>query len=401
MKYLLALGCFFSTLGLLATVHTVDNGINSVADYTDLQVAIDEATEGDTLLVKGSYVPYGLLNVNSSSGGSLTLDKRLVIIGEGAHGHQGGPSYEDRLRRTFFGTMTLGEGASGSKFYGLRIYSLVFGLQDDQAESLTDILVSECSIEYFGVDGDDDVLDGFTVLRSAVKFPYFSRISNINNVKFANNILTFRYLDGLRMDVGDNLFVNNVIMISSNSSSSSKVYDQDSEGNDLYEQELAIENVKFLNSIFYLQTYRSRAEERLVFKSSNSELRNCIVMGPTTTRDLLDTDNIEVIISNLSIERAPFVRLPITVTAYSQRIRAETPIADYHLVDGSVGIGNGTDGMNIGIYGGEFPWIDGPVWRYDNEPSIPVVESLKLEKKTVKPGEGLKVRVRARAKGNQ
>lgn len=398
MKYLFSLICFLGCFGALATVHTVDNGVNSLAGFTDLQVAIDQANAGDTILVKGSYVPYGLLNKNSSSGGSLTLDKQLVIIGEGAYGHPGGPSFENRLSKTFFGEMTLGENASGSKLYGLRFYGLIYGLLDGQSESVKDISISECSFESIRPGEDGDSLDGLAVVRSIASLRA-ALGQNIVNVKFTNNVFTIASAFGLVLGEGDNLFANNVVMVSG--AYNSQVYDQDSEGVDLYEQEVPFENLKFENSVFLLATGFGRSEERLVFKSSNLELENCIVMGPATTRDLLETGNIEPVISNLSIERGSLVRLAVDRSGFFDPIRGRTPFGDYHLIEGSVGIANGTDGTNIGIYGGDTPWIDGPVWRYSNQPSIPVVESLQLEKKTVKPGEGLKVRVRARAKGNQ
>jgi hypothetical protein len=35
------------------------------------------------------------------------------------------------------------------------------------------------------------------------------------------------------------------------------------------------------------------------------------------------------------------------------------PFADFHLLSSSPGLNYGTDGTNIGIYGGNYSWIDG------------------------------------------
>ena len=65
MKKLLLLSIIYIGLmsALKATIITVDNNVNSPADYTDLQTAIDAATAGDTIYVAGSNTTYGAKNV--------------------------------------------------------------------------------------------------------------------------------------------------------------------------------------------------------------------------------------------------------------------------------------------------------------------------------------------------
>src|SRR5205814_159888 len=56
-----------------ATVTTVSNNANSPGQFTDLQAAIDAASNGDTLYVHGSPTTYG----------TITLNRSLTLIGTG------------------------------------------------------------------------------------------------------------------------------------------------------------------------------------------------------------------------------------------------------------------------------------------------------------------------------
>jgi len=62
-----------------ATIITVDNNVNSPADYADLQAAHDAVAEGDTIYVAGSQTTYGILYVT----------KKLVLIGNGFNPENG------------------------------------------------------------------------------------------------------------------------------------------------------------------------------------------------------------------------------------------------------------------------------------------------------------------------
>lgn len=406
MKYLLALCCLLGSATLFATVHTVNNEPNgNTADFQDLQVAIDNASEGDTLLIKGSYIPYGrrmhVYNETNLADGIL-LNKRLVLIGQGAYGHPNGPGFAGRLSKTHLANLILTSteetSASGSVIIGVRTSSLRFGLYNDDAQVIENIEVKDSHLEGLQVGNDTQRIDGLVLSRSVFRTYNGSFTTFAQNVSASN---CFIHISGpLTMMGGENLFINNIFSLRPNGAL--EEYDQDGEGDPIYEKGWSAENVKIHNSIIYLAGFRdSKNETRLAMFSSNSELKNSIVMSPFDSRGLLDTDNIDLTLSNLSIEQDPFVRVPSQEDTYNDVIRVETAIGNYHLKESSVGKGAGTDNTDIGLYGGEFPWIDGPVWRYDNEPSLPIIESLKLEKKTVKPGEGLKVRVRARAKGNQ
>ena len=72
-KAILVLVLLFAINKTQATVITVSNAPNSPAQYTDLQLAINAANNGDTIYVSGSLVNYGV----------ITIDKPLVLLGAG------------------------------------------------------------------------------------------------------------------------------------------------------------------------------------------------------------------------------------------------------------------------------------------------------------------------------
>lgn len=73
-KFLLSLLLFiFATAVANSAIRTVSNNPNIPAQYTNLQTAINESNVGDTIYVSWSVTSYG----------SITLPKRLVIIGDG------------------------------------------------------------------------------------------------------------------------------------------------------------------------------------------------------------------------------------------------------------------------------------------------------------------------------
>ncbi|HEC45002.1 MAG TPA: hypothetical protein ENI20_19520 [Bacteroides sp.] len=86
-----------------AVIHTVSNDSNFPADYSTLQNAIDGASSSDTIYVYGT----------SSSYGDISVDKTLVFIGVGHY-----PQIQTVSPSTI-GTITLTAAASNTIFSGL------------------------------------------------------------------------------------------------------------------------------------------------------------------------------------------------------------------------------------------------------------------------------------------
>ena len=63
-----------SSLASNATIRTVNNNPGGLAQYSDLQAAINASSNGDSIYVHGSVNSYG---------NSEVIDKKLTIIGPG------------------------------------------------------------------------------------------------------------------------------------------------------------------------------------------------------------------------------------------------------------------------------------------------------------------------------
>jgi hypothetical protein len=75
MKSILLLIIFVSSsfLNVAQTTRTVDNNVNSGSEFTDLQVAINESSMGDTIYIQPSALSYG----------NITINKRIHLRGMG------------------------------------------------------------------------------------------------------------------------------------------------------------------------------------------------------------------------------------------------------------------------------------------------------------------------------
>lgn len=111
IKYLFTLVCVLATLPLLAQrTISVDNNPNSPARYKSLQAAVDSANAGDIIMVHGSGVSYGVVNVT----------KKLVIIGPGYLLAEN-PETQANLYSARFDQIVVRDGADGTLLSGLEV----------------------------------------------------------------------------------------------------------------------------------------------------------------------------------------------------------------------------------------------------------------------------------------
>src|SRR4249919_2132294 len=75
-----------------ATVRTVSNNPNTLAQFNTIQAAIDASLSGDTIYVQGSPTRYA---------GFVIQDKRLTVIGPGWRLHKISSRIKPRLKVTW------------------------------------------------------------------------------------------------------------------------------------------------------------------------------------------------------------------------------------------------------------------------------------------------------------
>lgn len=109
------------------TTWTVDNTPNSGAQFTDVQSAINAASNGDTIYVQQSSITYS----------GFTIDKELTIIGRG---HSNTPNYITFLNGD---TIKLDIGSTGSTIKGFEVLRIEL-VSNIQPGSIDDITISQC-----------------------------------------------------------------------------------------------------------------------------------------------------------------------------------------------------------------------------------------------------------------
>ena len=111
-NYLLLIAAFVLFQTANATVWRVNNRSNVNAYFTTLQVAIDGASDGDTLYIGGSTTNYG----------NGTFNKQLVVIGAGYWLDQNDTT-QAYTEHSQVGKLIFNTGSEGSVIEGLYIYA--------------------------------------------------------------------------------------------------------------------------------------------------------------------------------------------------------------------------------------------------------------------------------------
>ena len=357
--YLLAFSFIY---GAAATIHTVDNKENSGADFTSLQEAIDAAAAGDTIYVSGSPVSYG----------SITIPKKLVLFGQGYNvNNQFGSVTEVRsVTFSFFegDFQTPSTEADGSHLEGFYITSTI------------DITPSTAS----GV-----ILSNITIRRNRTNFMAMDNASSIiieNN--WMSNILDFGSSPS-DVDVTNTIVRNNILYYSGSSSIISNA---------------ASGSILISNNLFIADS-----ETRSIFGScDNIIFTNNIVtgLGVGTTTSNCDfctfTNNISfgagatdfdygtnTTGSNLEGVNPGFVNAEGFVFSVD---------ADYRTTDTSPANDAGSDGTDIGIYGGvrPFPGEEAAGYFTSPFPSIPQVTEMNILNSSIPENGTLNVEFKAK-----
>jgi hypothetical protein len=329
-----------------ATVHTVSNDVNSPGQFTSAQAAHDAANSGDTLYIHATATSYGELNVK----------KPLVIIGEGSLPNKAIQynSYFSNINMTFSDSPI--SSANGTKIFGLKIDFLTFLDECNGCNYISNFEIARNLIQYLNAAWRVNNALIYQNVINNFSGQYFSLV-------FTNNIVQSIGLDN--NNGSNNLISNNIIengissrgaIVSNNifyKSTAGGVIDNDNNNKDL----------TWTNNLFYAGV--NFAISDIVF-GTNTGTGNIINVNPSFILGVL----------------------PTTLIGYNYSTPANGPFANYHLQATSPGINYGTDGSDIGIYGGAHPWIDGTTtdsrYRYFTMPSqVPHMISMDVLNPTI------------------
>lgn len=341
LAFSLSLGTIFSSD---ATIHTVDNNPNAPGGvFNSIQLAIDASSNGDSIYVVGSaslYAPFSAAKEIHLFGAGYNPDKQnpysSVISG-----------YSSFIV-TVAGTIITGD-ASGSTIEGVDINNLSLAGYSATFK-LSNITISRCR-NYNNNINLASYLSDININNNIIKSIYGGQ--NSTNIIIANNIISQFQGFGSYINSGTFLCSNNIFAPVTGSANFAN-----------------IDNTIFANNIFYFYSPNSSTNEYCTFN-------NNISYGSAN-----DAFNI----SGTNSGGGNFESVDPLFTSFAGPY-GYTPTDDYHLQPSSLGINAGTDGTDIGIYGGAYPWPDGGIsgggFMYSQEADIPQTNQMNVQNAVV------------------
>ncbi len=327
----------FFAISANAQIITVDNNPNSGAMYDNLQTAIDAANEGDTLFVSGSNTSYG----------DITINKSLILIGSGYN-------------------------TDNQYDFSTQINDLYFVNDADPTNPSNSLVIGFIMVGIFPSNNPN--IDNITFKRNKIQSIYAGS-SPKNNWQFVNNVIN-------NIAIQDNypnlVFRNNIIIIEQNGQIKAQG------GSIIFTNNIIIGNkdafwytqyITFQNNIFYYCDLgvSSPYTDYCIFTNNISygHANSSFSYGTNTA-----TGNIEA--------TDP---LFVNTGTYSETYEY---IDDYNVQGGSPAIGAGTDGTDIGIYGGLYPFPVGGNATYTTSPmpAIPQIMQMIINNSVV-PEDGV------------
>lgn len=302
-----------------ATVITVSNNENSPGQYTTIQAAHDAAQEGDTLYIHASPNMYDLTS------SVIIAIKRLVYIGEGAL-----PDKQNKYSTTIGSQLDLRgsqdgtTSAAGSVFYGLNFYNSL------AIEEVSNVSISYCKLTI----SSGTKTSGLLVTNSIIGFGS----GKCTNSFFSNNIITAL---GLEDYSTYNVFVNNIINAGDPKGGNHALY-----ANNIFYYNagfpstgLTHENMTFTNNLFH---YNGNPMNSNHISGTNTGSGNLFQIDPEFEYGAPINGGF-----NGGFNGYNYTYPGVSGPFVNYNLQATSPCKNY-----------GTDGTDLGIYGGSYPWQD-------------------------------------------
>ncbi|OFY86990.1 MAG: hypothetical protein A3F72_02190 [Bacteroidetes bacterium RIFCSPLOWO2_12_FULL_35_15] len=337
-----------ATASCFATVITVNNNVNSPGQYTSLQTAIDNANDGDSIYVHGSYTTYGSITVNKPG---------LTLIGTGYAPQKDIPLIST-INAIIFDTIQFVSSGRNFKISG---FNIVQGISSSVPGKVHNVKIERC---YFGnvvyVEGNNWLITNNLLIAISIQ--------TYNSIIISNNIFRMQGVgvnSVSNSDKGTVIISNNIFMNS----------------NTGYPALNAVSNAIIQNNVFF--------KSLATINCSNNSFNNNL--------SYLASDNTLPPASNVGVNNygaangtgidPKFVFLPLSATDFSfthdYHLRSTAPI--------SPGRNGGSDGTDIGIYGGSYPWVD-----MTGTPNIPQVKTFNVINPSVNAGTPINISVKAK-----
>ena len=295
---LLGMAAVFDLLSLTsvsAAIITVDNKYPYAGDYQTLFDAHSAASPGDTIVVYPSVVPYG----------AITITKQLIFYGVGFDITENfGEPYTPTS--TIAGNMVFETGSQGAWLEG---FDGDFGVDINT----NNIIIKRNDLSFVYVaNGSGSVVTQNNIVGRGPSIGYSSKYSiystQSSNILISNNII---------INPGGSLSYDHGIQVSSST---------------------------IINNIIKAPAYS--------FSGSNNEVVNNIIILGSIVSDNLYRYNI---CHNHQLPAIYGNQNNVDMTT----VFVDMANQDFHLSSNSPAAGTGENGTDIGIYGGDAPYVDG------------------------------------------
>ncbi|MBS1680874.1 MAG: hypothetical protein JST48_04105 [Bacteroidetes bacterium] len=335
-----------------ATIRTVSNDSNNPAQYTDIPAAVAAASAGDTIYVNGTKYTYS----------DFTLNKKLIMIGAGYN--------------------------SSNQFNLITQVNYVYLYKDAGVNNGSGSVITGFKVNgYISTTSGSLTISNVTIFRNMIA--NISASYPMNNLTVYNNIITGGFSGGnncTNLLIQNNIFTANANI--GNLNVSSVVIDH---------------NLFIHGNAFYNLTY-STITNNIITSSDATQVINGTVTNCTFSNNLSLSIKISSytptndFLANNNTGGQNIVGSDPLFTSMAN-FNAYTATDNYRLQTGSPGHNYATDGTDLGIYGGTYPFPSGgaPGSGYDTSapPPIPQITSMNIQNASVLPGGQLKVNVKA------
>lgn len=337
--YYLILAAFILTASnAFAAIIVVDNNATAPAGvYTDLQVAVTAAVARDTILITGSLTNYGSCNVY----------KQLHFKGAG---------YDPDKQNALYSQATINfynAGLGNADSSSVEGVNGTFYLHNTvTSSSLSNISISRCS--------------GHLTMTAG----------NYTNINVYNNWNLYFTLNS-NSNVYNCLVTNNILgQVSVYPTTSSSILFS----NNLFFSSVSSNNTIFTNNIWYGATPPTDI--------NNNTFNNNLAFGSSSNVFTLSGNNS----GGNNFEGVN----PLFVNETNLYVEDTD---DFNLLTASPAKNAGTDGTDLGIYGGAHPWPEGGIsgsgFMYGQEANIPQVNQMDIQNASVPLNGTLNVEIKA------
>jgi hypothetical protein len=330
MKFTLSLVAFLIAISSQATIITVSNTVNVPAMYNNAQVAVDAASDGDTVQVFPSLTSYG----------SLTITRGITLIGSGL-----GSSF-----RSFFQYIHCG---TSSDVHLMGVEISVFGVYGNVPGN--NWVIESCQINFMYFPG----IWNNVLVKHCFGLANLAEFSDDNGIVFSNNI----FVSGAQANIGQENGMDNNFNPSATSTFFSNNYFPGT-------VKFAATNLVFSDNIFkeVLNTSQSRCFN-CMFQNNYSFCQSCSILSISDASA----------INNIENGPNPFVNESIDLSQ-----------ADFNLVDGSSAIGAGATGGDIGLHAGLYPPSEDLNYGL-NVIGLPVIDLFTIDNPIIAPNGQLQI----------